>query len=760
MKIIDLLCRVVQDSLIRHIYTGFSLLAIFSLSPRVALAQNAEDTDIAFIGIYYQDSIYLRWAPTNIKSYEEAFESGFSLERALYAVDTLLLSQDSFEASLILLDSSIHLISEQDFGNISVSQDLKDAAIELFYNFQYTPPVIDSVSVFGAFEEEEKKQTLVAFASIIADRDWDAAMAMGWAFKDGDIVPGRRYAYVLTSLATEEKYFVLVSAMEEYQFLEIPRLTAFEGDSIVRITFDKTGLDDYYGYYVQISDDDGQTFNLVSDVPVMYDDERAPNLFSLIDSLPDNENEYVYRVAGVNAFGLQGPWSDTVHVQGISGPLDASPDISLIEVSGTGVDITFSFPEELEDKIQGFEVIRSIRREGPFLTLSGLLSPSIREYHDSEPLYSNYYFIRAIDENGNPLLSLPQYYAPVDSVAAAIPEGLSGTIDESSIARLSWSANQDFDIKGYRLYASNSIDQVFVEITPGVIKDTFFQTQLGTNVLDSIWFVKIRSVDNNENESILSEAVTITRPDHFAPSPPVLKDLHAYAYGIAMNWIESSSTDVESHLLQRKEEASNMWSTILDITNDYINPAHSNGWPGEGADPTSFNFIDTTVEARKAYHYRVVAIDEAGNIGSSAILNAAGYDDGIRGEIFDLMAIDMPFTVYANTTFTADQDKPGIAVGWNYTDSMTVHHFIIYRSADNWPYKTYNSYLVYDGRQNPAATTDNAVASAVSSGLNTRYVILDKDVKPGTNYRYKIVAKHLDGGFSEMSEVVSVTTSN
>jgi hypothetical protein len=267
-------------------------------------------------------------------------------------------------------------------------------------------------------------------------------------------------------------------------------------------------------------------------------------------------------------------------------------------------------------------------------------------------------------------------------------------------------------------------------------------------------------VDYKENESDLSEAVAITRPDHFAPSPPVLKDLHAYAYGVAMNWIESSSSDVVSHVLQRKEEASNTWIEILDITNNYSHPSHSNGWSGEDADPTSFNFIDTTVVASKAYQYRVIAIDEAGNIGSSAILSATGYDDGIRGEIFDLMAIDNPYTIYANTTYSIDEDKAGIAVGWNYTDSMTVHHFIIYRSADNWPYKAYNSYLVYDGRQNPSETTDDAVASAVSSGLNTRFVILDKDVKPGTNYRYKIVAKHLDGGFSEMSDVVSVTTSN
>lgn len=65
-----------------------------------------------------------------------------------------------------------------------------------------------------------------------------------------------------------------------------------------------------------------------------------------------------------------------------------------------------------------------------------------------------------------------------------------------------------------------------------------------------------------------------------------------------------------------------------------------------------------------------------------------------------------------------------------------------------------------EGRNNPSATTDDAVISAVSAGLSTRYVVLDKGVRAGTTYKYKVVAKHLDGGFSEVSEVVSVTTSN
>ena len=201
------------------------------------------------------------------------------------------------------------------------------------------------------------------------------------------------------------------------------------------------------------------------------------------------------------------------------------------------------------------------------------------------------------------------------------------------------------------------------------------------------------------------------------------------------------------------------WNTILDITNTQIQPTSTKGWQEGSQDGKEqiFMFIDSTTQAREVYLYRVLAADASGNIASSSILEATGYDHGLRGEIFDLMAVDMPYTVYTTTNYAADKEKAGIAVGWDYTDTLGVHHFIIYRSADKWPFQSYQSYLVYEGRSNPAATTDGSELSAGSSGLTSRYIFIDKEVLPGKVYKYKIVAKHLDGGFSKTSEVVSVT---
>lgn len=717
-----------------------------------------ENPKIGFMGIYYNGDIMLRWAPADYDAYHQAITSGFSLKRGLYSKNGELQSKEVYENSINVLRDTIRLIEEGDWYTVDAPAEIKDAAIDFFYNYQHTMPDVDSVNVFSAQEEEENKKTLLALASIIADRDFDAAKAIGWAYSDNSMESGNQWIYILTSLATDEEYYTLVSTDTSYSLISPPKPRAIPGINIASLSFSTRDLDDYYAYYIERSSNLGSTYQLVRDLPMTFDDSQTPGIFRYIDSLPNNETLYTYRFAGVTAFGLQSPWSDTIRVRGLNGPLDASPDISEIIKSGDGVDITFSFPDSLEGNIDHFEVIRSITREGPFLTLADDLDVSEREYHDDAPLYSNFYFIRAIDENGFPLLSLPQYFAPVDTIAPEIPEGLGGEISKEQYASLHWDKNDDFDMRGYKIYASNQEDGQFNEITNGPVADTTFEYQLGQNIMNQEWYIRIRSVDMNENESELSDPVMLVRPDAFPPTPPVLKDITTLTYGIGMNWIKSYSEDVVLHVLERKEIGNGGWVTILDITNDFAGPVTGKDW--NGTSTIQFNLLDTNVVAKHEYQYRVKAVDASGNFSYSAILDAIGYDDGIRGEIYNLQAINKPYTITSPTVLSPSKDTISVAIGWDYTDTIGVHHFLIYRSANHFPFKLYKSYLAYRDRPNPAAATDNAFLSASSSGLTTKYIFVDKEIKFSTQYKYRIVAKHLDGGFSRMSDIVSVTTSS
>src|SRR5690606_9683163 len=77
----------------------------------------------------------------------------------------------------------------------------------------------------------------------------------------------------------------------------------------------------------------------------------------------------------------------------------------------------------------------------------------------------------------------------------------------------------------------------------------------------------------------------------------------------------------------------------------------------------------------------------------------------------------------------ANKDISAIAVGWDYTEPDGLHSFIIYRSADGWPYQTYEAYLVFDGRPNPALLTDDQHMEQASAGLMLPYVFIDKGVE-------------------------------
>src|SRR5690606_24832688 len=101
---------------------------------------------------------------------------------------------------------------------------------------------------------------------------------------------------------------------------------------------------------------------------------------------------------------------------------DAAFYITELEVDGSDIEVHWEFPSAQESEIVGFEVIRGYRREGPFQPLhQNLLGPSVRSFVDEEPLRSNYYFVRVYDQHGYMLVSLPQYYAPPDTIAPAVP---------------------------------------------------------------------------------------------------------------------------------------------------------------------------------------------------------------------------------------------------------------------------------------------------------------------------------------------------
>ena len=78
-----------------------------------------------------------------------------------------------------------------------------------------------------------------------------------------------------------------------------------------------------------------------------------------IDTLPQNEAKYVYRVKGVSPFGITGPYSDTVSTRGTD-RVRAIPQITQHNMDGEAVHLVWEFPENELKKIKGFKVLRGL----------------------------------------------------------------------------------------------------------------------------------------------------------------------------------------------------------------------------------------------------------------------------------------------------------------------------------------------------------------------------------------------------------------
>lgn len=104
--------------------------------------------------------------------------------------------------------------------------------------------------------------------------------------------------------------------------------------------------------------------------------------------------------------------------------------------------------------------------------------------------------------------------------------------------------------------------------------------------------------------------------------------------GILIEWKWSQSSDLVEQRIERRKEGSPSWTTLRSFDQDTIERY------SEHDDLISLvggMHIDTTAQMGLDYDYRVLAVDDAGNRSSSDIITATPFDNGLRGQISNLI---------------------------------------------------------------------------------------------------------------------------
>jgi uncharacterized protein len=675
---------------------------------------------IRVIAKAYGDSVVLRWAPTRPWAWNKLNYLGYKIER----ID---ISEKDNAKTELLTPVPLKPYTLEKFKTV-FKPDNSHAAIaaQCLYGKNFETNIRKGQAAIA--DKAAVSDARYAYTLMVADYDANVGVAVALRFADKSVSKGRKYMYRITPAAIATQgvidtgtVLIINNKLETTAKPEITEGISF--DHLGELHWDRNGAETWSGYYIERSED-GKTFNPLNMLPyissppdsaLIKEDSSKAKLFALlqtqhiyIDSLPQNYKNYYYRIKGISAFAEISGYSNTVLISG----KDLTPPVAVNMmnpkfISDQKMKVLWK-KDKIEPDCKGYYITRANNINGPYETLNQQLLPATAsEYTDNNAYVhgGSFYIVVAVDTANNISSSTPGMGLVPDNTPPAIPTGLKGRIDKNGLVFLSWDANKEEDVKGYKVYYANAADHVFIQLT--TVPDTL------TNFVDSItlktltkdiWY-KIVAVDYNNNHSEFSPAAKLRKPDIVAPAPPIATNVSVSAKSVEMDWVQSSSDDAVLYTIYRQEESGSKIITGKYKHNPSVN---------------SFHFTDTAAKPNTKYTYTAETTDEdslrsRGSVPVIAAIHA----------ILERPAITGLKAVY-------DTKMKMVNLNWQYTYKED-YFFIIYKAEGHEPLRQLQS-LTKEAKQ--------------FNDLNT---------VAGKSYRYAIRAMYKDEkGNTKQGESVTI----
>jgi uncharacterized protein len=633
---------------------------------------------IRVIAKAYGDSVVLRWAPTRPWAWNKLNYLGYKIER----ID---ISEKDNAKTELLTPVPLKPYTLEKFKTV-FKPDNSHAAIaaQCLYGKNFETNIRKGQAAIA--DKASVSDARYAYTLMVADYDANVGVAVALRFADKNVAKGRKYMYRITPAAIATQgvidtgtVLIINNKLETTAKPEITEGLAF--DHLSELHWDRNGAETWSGYYIERSED-GKTFNPLNTLPyissspdsaLVKEDSSKAKLFTLlqtqhiyIDSLPQNYKNYYYRIKGINAFAEISNYSNTILLSG----KDLTPPVAVNMmnpkfISDQKMKVLWK-KNKIEPDCKGYYITRANNINGPYETLNQQLLPATASEYTDNNAYAHggsFYIVVAVDTANNISSSTPGMGLVPDNTPPAIPAGLKGRIDKNGLVFLSWDANKEEDVKGYKVYYANAADHVFIQLT--TIPDTF------TNFVDSItlktltkdiWY-KIVAVDYNNNHSEFSPAAKLRKPDIMPPAPPIATNVSVTVKSVEMDWMQSSSDDAVLYTIYRQEE-----SGAKIIMGKYKHNPSVNG----------FHFVDTAAKPNTKYTYTAETTDE----------------DSLRSRV-SVPVIANIHTIPERPAITGlktvyDTKMKMVTLNWQYTDKED-YFYIIYKAEGNEPLRQLQS---------------------------------------------------------------------
>ncbi len=648
------------------------------------------------------NKVYLRWSFANAQQWQLANEKGYIIERA---------NKDSmvFRKLNIAPLKPITELQALKYGKNSNTYKAFSVLNTKFDKAKATPI--------------EDQNTVYAFYLLLSSLEESIASLTGSGYIDSSINATGKYTYRVTVANTDltTQSAGITSVESNTSMPPIPFIEAKFGDKNVKLSWDiKPVVNDFIAVVVERSTD-SVNYTSITDPPLITSLTQADNkdadtsrkMMYHADSKVNNSVKYFYRIKGINVFGISSNPSNII--AGTCEPdFTLAPKIIDVDTLASKFIVTWSFADTLKPFVKKYEVwVSETGNDSTFTKLSELLAPKkvkgkLQLAFSYKPMETNYFIIKAINNKTNiAVKSAPYLYMLKDSIPPSIPISVKSSIDITGLVKLVWMSNTEPDLAGYRIYKSlNNNSKSFTAINSEPFKQNNFEEKVKLNQLNRTVYYKITAVDNKYNESALSNAVLVLRPDIIPPASVVIKSLALSndKKFIQIIWSKSYSKDVNEYAIYRKNYEDSLatdWKEIAKVFN------------------TDTSYSDITVKSDLSYSYAIKTIDSSGL--QSDFSNISTY-----------IAAKVTAKVKTITNLNAyiSREKKYIELNWSLFNT-DVSEILIYRVEN----------------RNEAQV--NLLATLPSS----KKIFDDENIKGNTTYTYYLKAVFKDGGMSDFFKI-------
>ncbi len=694
-------------SLFITILFGGAVLATAQTKPVAKPPQKPVRIVTAVKATYFVENkkVLVRWAPSNEEGWRLGNKYGYIFERRTIARNGKLLGglngyfsylvkrPDSLKEWLPVIDSN---------DNAAVmAQALYGESFELDLNKKAAATKAPSI----LSRAEENKQRYV-FGMYAADNDFNVASFAGLGFEDTTAKMNETYFYRIypaapKQLVKADTAMLVISLKDSFALPPAPELMIEGSNNSVILNWDIQRTKGYYNsFIIQRSADDGKNFEDLSKDPYASFSQGSnpamPNSLVYIDTTIIPQKNYRYRICGNTIFNHRGTWSPVVEGHSLA-LLEGVPGIQGIRINETGrAIVNWYYEDSIRKKVQHFQLTYSPVQEGPYTVVMDKISSASSQLPLPETLTAGYLVIKAVSKDGISRTSFPYLYQPEDSVAPAVPVGLSAIIDSTGRVVLKWLPNAENDLAGYKVFRTLAPGAEPAILVDTIWKRNTFIDTVSLKMMNKKVYYAVTALDRRNNQSSMSKLVVVEKPDIIPPSPPVFKNYTLNEGAVLIEWINSTDDDVATNILFRKESDAE-WKKIFETG---------------GLNKNQYN--DTGVLADKKYSYKLVSRD------SSGLESKSGQE---------LIVTTLPLNKKAGIVkidADVDREKKLLYLHWKITDKIQVKSFEVFKGNDKEPLSLYK---VLDGKM---------------------IDMLDNELTINTKYKYGIRAVFADGHFSDI----------